>query len=52
MTTTASYAHLVGSVPLADAESVFRAVCAEIGPHLAASPTARPASASVDRIPA
>ncbi len=26
--------HLVGSVPLADAESVFRAVCAAIGPWL------------------
>ncbi|MDE2802060.1 MAG: hypothetical protein OXK21_04175 [Chloroflexota bacterium] len=34
MTATASYAHLVGSVPLADTESVFRAVCAELGPHL------------------
>ena len=34
MTTAAACAHLVGSVPLADAESVFRAVCAGLGPHL------------------
>ena len=27
-------AHLVGSVPLADTETVFRTVCAELGPHL------------------
>ena len=27
-------AHLVGSVPLADAETVFRTVCASIGPHM------------------
>ncbi len=26
--------HLVGSIPLGDAESVFRAVCAKVGPHL------------------
>ncbi len=29
-----SQAHLVGSVPLADAETVFRTVCAELRPHL------------------
>lgn len=34
MTANASHAHLVGSVPLADSETVFRAVCAELGPHL------------------
>ena len=34
MADNASYAHLVGSVPLADSETVFRAVCAELGPHL------------------
>jgi hypothetical protein len=26
--------HLVGSIPLADAESVFRTVCGALGPHL------------------
>ena len=26
--------HLVGSVPLADAEQVFRTVCASVGPYL------------------
>ena len=31
MPANASYAHLVGSVPLADSESVFRAVCGELG---------------------
>lgn len=30
----ASHAHLVGSVPLDDSETVFRAVSAELGPHL------------------
>ena len=30
----AAYAHLVGSVPLADTETVFRTVCAELRPHL------------------
>jgi hypothetical protein len=30
--------HLVGSVPLADAESVFRTVAAKAGPHLARLP--------------
>ena len=34
MTANASYAHLLGSVPLADTETVFRAVCAELGPHI------------------
>ena len=34
MTAHIAYAHLVGSVPLPDAESVFRAVCAELRPHL------------------
>ena len=34
MTANASCAHLVGSVPLADSETVFRTVCAELGPHL------------------
>ena len=34
MTASVSYAHLLGSVPLADTEAVFRAVCAELGPHL------------------
>ena len=34
MTVAESFAHLLGSVPLADAESVFRAVCAGLGPHL------------------
>lgn len=34
MTARAAFAHLVGSVPLADTESVFRTVCAELGPHL------------------
>ncbi len=29
-----SYAHLVGSVPLADAETVFRTAGAALGPHL------------------
>lgn len=28
------YVHLVGSVPLADAQQVFRAVCARLGPRL------------------
>lgn len=31
-------AHLVGSVPLADAESVFRTVSAALGPHLSRLP--------------
>ena len=26
--------HLIGSVPLADAETVFRTVAAALGPHL------------------
>ena len=30
----ASHAHLVGSVPLDNSETVFRTVCAELGPHL------------------
>ena len=34
MPDNASHAHLVGSVPLADSETVFRTVCAELGPHL------------------
>ncbi len=34
MTANASYAHLVGSVPLADAETVFRTAAAALGPHL------------------
>ena len=34
VTANASYAHLLGSVPLADTETVLRAVCAELGPHL------------------
>lgn len=34
MTASASHAHLVGSVPLDNSEAVFRAVCAELGPHL------------------
>jgi hypothetical protein len=34
MTANTSYAHLVGSVPLDDSETVFRAVCAELGAHL------------------
>ncbi len=34
MTSGDSYAHLVGSVPLADAETVFRAAAAALGPHL------------------
>ena len=34
MATTKATAHLVGSVPLADAETVFRTVSASIGPHL------------------
>lgn len=34
MNANASYAHLVGSVPLADAETVFRTVGAALGPHL------------------
>ncbi len=29
-----SHAHLVGSVPLDNSETVFRTVCAELGPHL------------------
>ena len=29
-----SHAHLVGSVPLADSETVFRTVCAELGQHM------------------
>ncbi len=27
-------AHLIGSVPLSDAETVFRTVAAELGPYL------------------
>ena len=39
--------HLVGSVPMANAEEVFGAVSAALGPHASgASPTARPASAA------
>ena len=34
MTVRSSHAHLVGSVPLEDSETVFRTVCAELGPHL------------------
>ena len=34
MVSNASNAHLVGSVPLTDSETVFRTVCAELGPHL------------------
>ena len=34
MSTKASHAHLVGSVPLADSETVFRTVCAELGQHM------------------
>ena len=34
MATTKANAHLVGSVPLSDAETVFRTVSASIGPHL------------------
>ena len=34
MSVNPSYAHLVGSVPLDDSESVFRTMCAELGPHL------------------
>ena len=34
MTANASHAHLVGSVPLADSETVFRTVCAELGQHM------------------
>ena len=34
MSVNASHAHLVGSVPLADSETVFRTVCGELGPHL------------------
>ena len=34
MTANSSHAHLVGSVPLEDSETVFRAVCSELGPHL------------------
>ena len=34
MPVNASHAHLVGSVPLADSEAVFRTVCAELGPHM------------------
>ena len=34
MSANASYAHLVGSVPLSDSETVFRTVCEALGPHL------------------
>ena len=34
MPANASHAHLVGSVPLADSEEVFRTVCAELGSHM------------------
>ena len=34
MVSNASHAHLVGSVPLANSENVFRTVCAELGPHM------------------
>ena len=34
MAATASHAHLVGSVPLADSETVFRTVSGELGAHL------------------
>ena len=34
MNAASAYAHLVGSVPLADAETVFRTVGAALGPHL------------------
>ena len=34
MSANASYAHLVGSVPLSDSETVFRTVCEVLGPHL------------------
>ena len=34
MSEITSHAHLVGSIPLADSETVFRTVCAELGPHL------------------
>ena len=34
MNANASHAHLVGSVPLADSETVFRTVCAELGQHM------------------
>lgn len=38
MTDKASHAHLVGSVPLADSETVFRTVCAELGQHMSRIP--------------
>jgi len=31
-------AHLIGSVPLADTEAVFRTVAGALGPHLARIP--------------
>jgi hypothetical protein len=34
MSASASFAHLVGSVPLVDSETVFRAVCGVLGSHL------------------
>ena len=34
MSANTSFAHLVGSVPLADSETVFRAVSGTLGPHL------------------
>ena len=34
MSVNPSYAHLVGSVPLSDSETVFRTVCEALGPHL------------------
>ena len=34
MPANSSYAHLVGSVPLADSETVFRTVCADLGQHM------------------
>ena len=34
MPASSSFAHLVGSVPLADSETVFRTVCGTLGSHL------------------
>ena len=38
MTANTSNAHLVGSIPLDDSETVFRTVCAELGAHLSRIP--------------
>ena len=53
MAANESYAHLVGSVPLSDSETVFRTVCEALGAPPAADSRRRDGrTAPVDLVPA